>query len=117
MLRVGSKGKREEKIKEESKRENKKFHFRHVEKRCLQKSKMSSRQLKIQSDLGWWYGEQEENSGSSVITGTKERKMFQSVANVAERLIIIIATIPYKLYPDLFVIIHLTLIIISCVYQ
>ena len=43
--------------------------------------------------------------------------MFQRVANVAERLIIIIATIPYKLYPDLFVIIHLILIIISCVYQ
>ena len=42
--------------------------------------------------------------------------MFQRVANVAERLIII-ATISYKLYPDLYVIIHLILIIISCVYQ
>lgn len=32
----------------------------------------------------------------------KERKMFQRVANTAERLIIITATIPYKLYPDLY---------------
>lgn len=72
--------------------------------------------LEFRSDLGWRYDEQEGKSQDSLLSrAPKEGKCFkETVANVAERLIIIAKTYrtPHKQHSDLYVVIHLALITI-----